>query len=134
MRTRQNLAPKNPEEESKSADSIKDSVKIDTETHCKIREIALQILNKAWKAWFELSAEARNAQNWTNNVEFRGLVIRCVDEIVERFPKNANYIATGIKLQTLAVRFFVQQADSFDKTEEQMRKVSELICTSAYMD
>jgi len=65
-----------------------------------------------------LPVAARDAEKWTNNVEFRGLVVRCVDEITERFPQNSNYIATGIKLQTLAARYFVQQADSFDKTEE----------------
>jgi len=41
-------------------------------------------------------------------------------DVAVRFPDNANFTAALIKLNTLAARYFIVGADSFDKTEEHL--------------
>jgi hypothetical protein len=57
-----------------------------------------------------------------------------VQEISDAFPENSNYLASNLKIQTLAARFFARHADSFDGTEDQLRIVAELIQQKVYMD
>jgi hypothetical protein len=35
-----------------------------------------------------------------------------------RYPKNAAFSALIIKLQSLALRFFIKEADDFDETQD----------------
>jgi hypothetical protein len=39
-------------------------------------------------------------------------------DISTRFPDNASFTASLVKLSTLAGRYFIADADSFDMTEE----------------
>ena len=60
--------------------------------------------------------------------------MQIVQKITELFPKNASYVASAIKLQTLAARYYVKHADSFDETENQLSLVADLLRQSVYMD
>jgi len=108
---------------------------------CKVREMALKILNRAWRAWFN-RVECSNAGDsasgqstkWQNHGEFRNQLVVIVEKITELFPQNASYVASAIKVQTLAARYFVKHADSFDETEAQLALVAELLRKSIYMD
>ena len=61
-------------------------------------------------------------------------MVAIIERTAEGYPQNANYVASCIKLQTLAARYFVKHADSFDGTEEQMGLVAELLKKSVYSD
>ena len=110
------------------------------DTNCKVREIALKILHKTWRAWFdrvestELSNSEASPAKWQNHVEFRNQLVVIIEKITELFPQNASYIASAIKLQTLAARYYVQHADSFDLTGDQLSLVADLLRRTVYMD
>ena len=106
--------------------------------HSKVVELALQILLKAWKAWgFGKQAAPGAAQSdstWAGRALFRDTVVKVVEGVADKFPANANYTATAIRLQTLAARYYVQQADSFGATEDHLRKVADSLRTHVYSD
>lgn len=112
------------------------------DAECKVRELALKILHKAWRAWFDIVEVGRaksegpsiQSHHWQNHGEFRNQLVAIIERITEGYPQNASYQASAIKLQTLAVRYFVRHADSFDGTEEQMNLVAELLRKSVYAD
>jgi hypothetical protein len=41
-----------------------------------------------------------------------------LDLLMAKFPKNAAYSAVIVKLQSLALRFFIKEADDFDETQD----------------
>lgn len=55
---------------------------------------------------------------WVDHAKFRKEVIRVVDLVVQQYPRNEAFRAYSIKLQTLAARFFIRDADSFEGTED----------------
>lgn len=102
-------------------------------------------MHKSWKNHFKAASkvntaaaveqeEVKESLKWFNHGEFRSKVIETVDKIMEIFPENANFNSYGIKLHTLAARYCVLDADSFDGTEVQVRKVAELLLKCTYMD
>ena len=91
-----------------------------------MRELALKILHQVWKTWFDRvecatapgnATAASTATKWQNHGEFRDTLVQILQKVTELFPNNASYTASAIKLQTLAARYFVKHADSFDDTE-----------------
>lgn len=54
--------------------------------------------------------------------------------VATTYSRNENYVASAIKLQTLAARYFVHHADSFDEAEHQLSQVADLIRKCVYMD
>ena len=94
-------------------------------TYSKIVEIGLKLLYKTWKATL--------THPWPEHHKFRKEVIRVLDLAVENFPKNEAFRAYSIKLQTLAARFFVRDADTFEGTEEHVSKVADLLLEHSYM-
>jgi hypothetical protein len=93
--------------------------------YSKVVEIGLKILYKTWKATLP--------RPWTNHSKFRKEVVRVVDLVIEQYPKNENFRAYSIKLQTLAARFFVRDADTFEGTEDHLGKVADLLLEHSYM-
>jgi len=70
---------------------------------------------------------------WNEHPKFRKEVIRVVDLVVHQYPKHEAFRAYSIKLQTLAARFFVRDADSFEGTEDHLSKVADLLLEHSYM-
>ena len=70
---------------------------------------------------------------WADHSKFRKEVIRVLDLVVEKYPKNEAFRAYSIKLQTLAARFFVRDADSFEGTEDHISKVADMLLEHSYM-
>jgi hypothetical protein len=70
---------------------------------------------------------------WNEHPKFRNEVIRVVDLVVHQYPKNEAFRAYSIKLQTLAARFFVRDADTFEGTEDHLSKVADLLLEHSYM-
>ena len=70
---------------------------------------------------------------WKNHSAFRKEVVRVVDLVVQQYPKNEAFRAYQIKIQTLAARFFVRDADSFEGTEDHLSKVADLLLEHSYM-
>ena len=56
-----------------------------------------------------------------------------MDKLLTNFAENATFKAYAIKIQTLAARYFVRDADSFEGTEQQVSKVAELLLEHVYM-
>ena len=93
--------------------------------YSKIVEIGMKLLYKTWKAML--------VHPWTDHSKFRKEVIRVVDLVVNQYPKNEAFRAYSIKLQTLAARFFVRDADTFEGTEDHLSKVADLLLEHSYM-
>ena len=58
---------------------------------CKVRELALKILHKAWRAWFDCveddaSQNALSKPKWQNHVEFRAQLVAVVQRITDTYP------------------------------------------------
>jgi len=96
----------------------------------RVLQLALKILHKSWKACLE----SRSQTMWSNHVQFRSRVMATLGDIQERFPANATFTASLIKLNTLAARWFLADGDSFEKTEEQLGIVSSNLLKYVYSD
>lgn len=60
-------------------------------------------------------------------------MVSTVDDLVAKYPNNESFRAYQIKLQTLAARFYVKDADTFEGTEDQICKVADLLLEHSYM-
>jgi len=53
---------------------------------CKVRELALKILHKAWRAWFDKVEEApRDNVKWQNHGEFRNQLCAIAEGISDQY-------------------------------------------------
>lgn len=89
--------------------AIQDMAAVDTSKSpnkfCKLLEVSLKVLHRAWSLLLAFA--------WPNHAQFRGDLLKVLKSIQQKFPKNDLFTAEIIKLQTLAARYFVRDADSF---------------------
>lgn len=93
--------------------------------NAKILELGLKVLHKAWKALIDYK--------WENHSDFLKNLTESVGLVRENFPNNDIFRAEVIKLQTLAARYYVRDATSFEGTEQQLSLVAEMILENSYM-
>lgn len=91
-----------PEEEVKAIDTAGPERGGSTWEYSKVVELALEILLKSWKAWgfskHTSPGALQSIDEWPDHALFRDTTAKVVEAIADKFPANANYKATVIRL------------------------------------
>ena len=91
-----------PEEEVKAIDTAGSARGSSTWEYSKVVELALEILLKSWKAWgfskHTSPGALQGTDEWPDHALFRDTMAKVVEAITDKFPANANYKATVIRL------------------------------------